>query len=245
MSIPAITTPPSSTSVPATVGKHKAKPKWNFSFKYWRQIKFFVLFKSTPPWIVSLLEKLQGLSEEDIDDFFSNPRKKTAYRYHPINWSQKNIPIQRKELKWLHPDYLTNEEEYPLVQFQISKALGRIVGFFDENRIFNIILFDPLHNIQPSKHYNYKVDSCYPLSCEISSLKHTLESLISSNDCSTPNCKLFSGVENIDNHYSSTNVLIVNVEDIDIKDAEDIIANGKCATFAEFFQLGILAASDK
>lgn len=129
--------------------------KWTFSFQYWKQIEFFGLDKSNPSWFVSLIEKLKDLSGKDVKNFVSTGEQRDAWRYHNINWNQTNIPIQREDLDWLDKDYRENEAEYPIVQFQVSQALGRVVGFWDENSVFNILLLDPLHNIQPSKRYNY------------------------------------------------------------------------------------------
>ena len=127
----------------------------------------------------------------------------------------------------------------------MSKALGRIVGFFDEERTFNIVLLDPLHNIQPSKSHNYKVDTCNPLSCELSSLKYSLTRLIDGNDCPEPNCKLANGVSNINTHRYSTNILMFNVDDIDIQDADELIETGQSPSYVDIFQLGIVASGEE
>ena len=80
-----------------------------------------------------LLEKLRDLNGESIDAFLADPSKKDYWRYHEISWTQTNIPVSRKDLNWIPKDYLANKAEFPLFQFQISKAVGRVVGFWDEN----------------------------------------------------------------------------------------------------------------
>lgn len=66
---------------------------------------------------------------------------------------------------------LDNEEDYPFFQFQISKGLGRVIGFWSEDyRFFYIVLLDPKHNMQPAGDYNYKVDNTSIEFCEFSSL---------------------------------------------------------------------------
>ncbi|MCG3671902.1 hypothetical protein [Aliarcobacter butzleri] len=148
--------------------------KWIFSFRYWDQIDYFGLDKSKSKWFVSLFERLKELSKFKRSDIMENYAIQNSLRYHSINWKQKNIPIQREDINWVDKDYLDNQEEYEFFQFQISKSLGRIVGFWDENLVFNIVLFDPLHNIQPSKSYSYKVDKCSKLNCEYSDLLHKI-----------------------------------------------------------------------
>ena len=231
---------------PVNANKPKDKTRWCFSFRFWQQKNYFGLDKSSSNWFVSLLEKLQILSEEDTDGFLMDSSKRNSYRYHEINWSQTNIPIQRKDFNWLHKDYLKNEEEYPFVQFQISKALGRIVGFFDEKRIFNILLLDPLHNIQPSKSHNYRVDPCCPLPCEHTLLLNNIDKLIPvkiASECDKE-CDLFREVRNIKETFTPINIVMLSVDDVDIEDADELTQNGKCSSYAEIFQAGIVYSTD-
>lgn len=152
--------------------------KWVFSFTYFKQIKFFGLDKCEPKWFVSLIERLKDFSSYDIDEFKTNYTIKNNLRYHAINWDSPNTPIKREDLTWIPTDYLNNEIEFPMFQFMISKAMGRIVGFWNESSdVFNIVLLDPLHNIQPSKYFEYKVDDSYPLSCKYSSLLKDIDTI--------------------------------------------------------------------
>lgn len=84
------------------------KASWSFSFRFWKQIDCFGLDKSQSKWFVSLLEKLKELSVESLDDFLCDSSKRDSYRFHTINWNQKNIPIQRSDLTWIDSDYLSN-----------------------------------------------------------------------------------------------------------------------------------------
>lgn len=144
--------------------------KWVFSFRYWEQIEYFGLDTQDPKWFVSFLEKVKDLSKENRNFILDDYQCQQRLRYHKINWKQKNIPISRSDLSWVDTVYLDNSDEYEFYQFQISQALGRIIGFWDENLIFNIVLLDPLHNIQPSKNYGYKIDKCSRLSCNYTEL---------------------------------------------------------------------------
>ncbi|MEK6262784.1 MAG: hypothetical protein AABP62_29655 [Planctomycetota bacterium] len=144
--------------------------RWTFSFRFFNQIDYFGLSKSDADWFVSLLARLATLSQEPIERMRADPTTQNAWRYHPVNWSQKNIPIQRTDLTWVTPEYRDNEAEYPLVQFMISRTLGRVVGFWDESDVFNIVLLDPLHNIWPTKNTGYRVDPCSPMDCRFTAL---------------------------------------------------------------------------
>jgi hypothetical protein len=50
----------------------------------------------------------------------------------------KNIPIQRIDFDWIERKILENEDEYPFLQFQVSTALGRVVGFFDKRGMITL-----------------------------------------------------------------------------------------------------------
>lgn len=63
-----------------------------------------------------------------------------------------------------------------MYQFQLSTSKGRVVGYWDKN-IFNIVLLDPEHNLQPSKDHNYSVDQCFPIKNEYEELCEKIESL--------------------------------------------------------------------
>ncbi|MFH4782639.1 MULTISPECIES: hypothetical protein [Vibrio] len=233
-------TPSNNKPVLVDVGEKK----WTFSFQYWKQIEFFGLDKSNPSWFVSLIEKLKDLSGKDVKSFVSTGEQRDAWRYHNIDWNQTNIPIQREDLDWLDKDYRENEAEYPIVQFQVSQALGRVVGFWDENSVFNILLLDPLHNIQPSKRYNYKVDHCSPLSCNYSALLFSIDTLKRGNYCSSSDCGYHQEISNlsIDNAY--TNVVIHFLDDTEKAESEKLISEKKARDEKEIFEAGLLFLSD-
>jgi len=87
---------------------------------------------------------------------------------------------------------LDNEDEFPLHQFQVSTTRGRIIGFDYEN-VFYIVLLDPLHNLQPSKNFNYEIDDCYPLSSHYDSLVQDIETL-KNKGCTNPDCEILRGL---------------------------------------------------
>jgi len=190
----------------------ESNKRWTFSFLYFRQIKKFGLDKSDSNWFVSLLNRIKDFSSFRIEEFLSNPVIKNRLRYHDIDWTHKNVPIKRSDLDWIPKNYLENEEEFPIVQFMISQALGRIVGFWDEFYVFNIVLLDPLHNIQPSKNYHYKVDDCSPLSCKYSSLLKDIEDI--KNDHKENNDQeLYNSIANLPTESNKFNYIACHLED--------------------------------
>lgn len=187
------------------------KKTWVFSFKYYKQIKYFGLDKTDSKWFVSILEKFQELSTMEIDLFFKNFALKKQNRFHEINWSAKNVPVAKKDFGWIPQNILNNDNDFPFIQFQISKALGRVVGFFDIDNIFHIVVLDPLHNIQPSKDYNYSVNDCNPLSCEYTSLLKDIEDV--KIKCEKVNCCVKQDLVNMPTKNNNTNAVLLFLDD--------------------------------
>lgn len=217
------------------------KLRWTFSLRFWKQIEFFGLDKSEPKWFVSLLDKLKDLSDKEIEKFISDATEQSSWRYHPINWNQKNIPIQREDLDWLDPCYRDNPDDYPILQFQISTSLGRVIGFWDEKNVFNIILLDPLHNMQPSKSHSYKVDPCSPLSCDYSSLLYDFEALKSQNLCSD-DCGYKERLQTFPSTGNYTNVVMHFLDDVEKSELDAAVGNGYSHT--EIMLLGVEVAKN-
>jgi hypothetical protein len=185
-----------SSSPKTTIPKPKKPPvrnKWRFSFAYWKQVDYFGLdckiTKTSGNWFVSLLERLKELSSKTVEEVMVSGK---VWRYHPINWDQKNIPIQKEELTWLPKEVIDAEEQIELYQIQISQALGRIVGFHDDEDIFQIVLLDPEHNIQPSKDYDFEVNPTKELLTPYQRLKDKIFYLKKEkeNQCSADNCSI-------------------------------------------------------
>jgi hypothetical protein len=245
---------------PHTPNKIKSRPPedvkdplFSFSFRFFNQIQYFG-FSGTQTkvtWFISLLERLKVLSARTVSSLLqaSSEKGPSGYRFHAIDWSKRNVPIQREDLVWLRRDYLDNPESYPILQFQISKSLGRVVGFLDENSVFNILLLDPLHNIQPSKDYGYRVNDCHPLSCDYSLLKSKMENLHNRN-CGNNNCDHSQCSYQIDidrllrDHSAPINALINYLDDDTAQMALSLVDEGKVKGFKEIFEEGILHLSE-
>lgn len=192
----------------------KAPPskKWTFSFRYWRQIDYFGLDQSRDKWFVALLQKLSDLSGLDMDLFKRDRDMIDHWRYHKINWNQRNIPVKRADLNWIPDMYLKNEEDYELIQFQISQALGRVIGFWDETYTFNIVLLDPLHNMQPSEAFNYRVRDCSPLNTDFADLVKDIESA-KSRICQQPECPVNLDLKQLPQCNYGQTIIILRLND--------------------------------
>lgn len=207
--------------------------KWSFSFRYFNQMEFFGLdvSKADAIWFVSLLDRLKELSSYELDKFLSDTQAMKSWRYHVIKWDAKNIPIRRTDINWVDKHIIENETEFPFWQFMISKAVGRVVGFWDENNeIFNIVLLDPMHNIQPSKDYNYQVTDTRIMPSKYNQLLEVLED-IKNMECHD-DCKAKRKAFTIPNEYNSKNILHAFIDDSYI-DA----MNGK--TLTQIIEAGI------
>jgi hypothetical protein len=213
--------------------------KWYFSFQYWKQIKNFGLDGKNPAWFISLIERLRDVSSEVLDKFFGDGLRQEAFHYHKIKWDQTNIPIKRTDLIWLPKDYLDNDAEFPIVQFSIRTALGRVAGFWDENRIFNVILIDPNHNLQPVKENGYNVVECYQLLNEHEILLAGLSRVQNiAVNCSGGSCATKTALRFINSDHQPFG--IVYLEQSFYQKAQEFIKSGKANSMEELLELGIL-----
>lgn len=164
---------PAASPRPLT-GDIPPRKRWRFSFRFWRQVDYFGLDECQKSWFMALLERFKMLSDEEIEPASRGHR---TLREHPINWGAESVPIARKHIDWLAP---YDSEDTELIQVAISTGLGRIIGFFDEDSVFNIVLVDPLHNLQPSKKFNYRVRPTHVAKCQLTRTVLHFESILRS-----------------------------------------------------------------
>lgn len=218
---------------------------WTFSWRYWSQIEYFGLEGTgiDNQWLVSVLERLKQLSADTIERVYRDSSMRSAMRFHPINWQAHNIPIAKTDIPSI-PNHYANNPEFELHQFQISMGKGRVVGFFDENWVFNIVLLDPLHNLQPSSRHNYAVDPCHPLSCEITSLREGIRECITR--CENEECPTAQQVTNLidghEKHYEQFEILMIKVKDSgQLVWAKELVNKGRAESLTEIFEAGLLS----
>jgi hypothetical protein len=223
-------------------GPAKKPKRWTFSFRNWSQIEDFGL-SGRPHWYVSVFGRLRELGKIPVEKFLEDRTAQDARRYHEVDWNAKNIPVERADLTWVESEYLKNEADYPFVQFHVSKAVGRVIGFWDEEMVFNIVLFDPMHNLQPSKHTEYRVRPAPVLNCEFTSLLREVES-VKAVPCESPTCDLNRAVQDVSSHHRfiahNHEVLILAFMNGTIDDAEDLIESGRAKSLSEVFERGVI-----
>ncbi len=187
------------------------KDEWLFSFKDFKQIENFGLSTVDSGWFSSLLSRLSDLSKISVDVLAKDRKLRDDMRYHPIDWGSYNIPIQRNDFDWVSKEIIRNEEEFPFFQFHVSKALGRVIGYW-EGKVFNILLFDPMHNMQPSKRNVYKIRASSPVETDISSILSSIDE-IKRMECTTPDCKIKKHVLSLGFTNRETNAVVLFLED--------------------------------
>lgn len=220
-----------------------------FSFRFFKEIENFGLDAKNidKAWPMSFLYRLQELSKMTVVDLTENRAvMEGTLRIHDIDWNGKNTPIKRKDLDWIDSVYLGNSEEFPIIQIAVSKAMGRMVGFFDEKNHFQIVLLDPLHNAQPSKYNEYKVRFCKPLGCELTTVRSQAASAIQRIKGRTCSCAedLSDSLEWIE-HATGGAVVIASLDERLLRDASDIMQMGAAESHAEIFQSGIEVLLEK
>lgn len=192
--------------------KEVKRRKITFSFSYFRQIPNFELGGCSQGWHIGFMERLGTLGNMTPQEVLEENKGSIALRCHPIDWNAKNIPIQRNELDWLPDEILTNEEDFPMMQFSISKSTGRIVGYFDrEPSIFHIVLLDPNHNIQPARKTNYQIQPTTKGISQYDELLNKLEKIKKIvEDCPDKSCKLHGHITAIEGLHN--NIVYVGLD---------------------------------
>ncbi|MEQ1511515.1 MAG: hypothetical protein ABL934_02420 [Lysobacteraceae bacterium] len=219
--------------------------KWRFGFGFFREIKYFGLdgSKVKNDWLVSVIYRFFDLGSLTVEEIIGNKGNAEGARCHPINWEQQNIPIAPDDLDWLPINY-KNSAEFPLVQFAVSRSLGRVIGFFDEEWAFQVVLLDPLHNAQPSKSFNYAVDLCKPMGCELTALRKKVDSaLTNSPEC---DCGIKQRlIKTVDLPMPGMATVVCIARD-DLSDqAFEIIESGLAKDFQDLIQHGVDACLAK
>ncbi|MDM1295303.1 hypothetical protein HX021_13525 [Sphingobacterium sp. N143] len=211
---------------------------WAFSFKYFRQIEYFGLKDESSNWFAALLLRLQDISSKEINVFNTNLQEKEGYRYHLIDWNSRNIPIKRDDLNWIDENIIKNEVEFPFYQFQISKANGRVVGFWDVNQtIFHVVLLDPKHNIQPAGgKYNYRVDKTSVLPCKYTSLIAELDRL-KSKKCFCEKCTFKAEISSLQHRFNVGNFVYFQLDDDYYQQFQDLTIDKSVSEIVELFIL--------
>lgn len=211
--------------------------RMSFGFSYFRQIDWFGLNRSSLSWAVSFLERLGALSQEEWDSFVADPAKRDTLRFHEIDWDAEAIPIRRSDLNWLPRDYADNPE-YPFYQFHVSKAMGRFMGFRDEKGVFQVVLLDPLHNLQPSGVFDYRVRPCGPLESHYDTLRAALDRALQNAKCTAVDCELAAELQKV--QIDDAQILLMHVRDGDSETAQKLLEQGKCKSLYEIFERGLL-----
>jgi len=189
-------------------GRPDAEKYFTFSFRYWKEIENFGVGAGDASWFSSLLARLRDLGSEKITRLFEDPSFKDTLRSHPVDWGAKNIPVQLEDLSWLPRSVRENQDEFPIIQFHISKALGRVHGFWDADWCFQIVLLDPMHNLQPSEYSAYKVRSTEISSCQYSALRTALDQACQTS-CSQSDCEFARRVHTITPEAVDGQIVIV------------------------------------
>jgi hypothetical protein len=221
------------------IGQINKENSWSFSFKYFEQIRYFGLGDADTNWFIALIDRLKDLSSQKVDYLLSNYTARDAYRFHPIDWAAKNIPMQRKDFSWIDRNILENEDEYPFLQFQVSTALGRVVGFFDENhKHFYVVLLDHKHNIQPSKKNNYTVNDTTILYCDYSSFLMDIDK-IKGLKCPVDECRCKDEIKQIPTKAGRGKFIYFNIDD---EYYEELMKLTEDKSLKQIIENGILAS---
>jgi hypothetical protein len=224
-------------SIPVPIINKAPAGLWTFSFQHFKQIDNFGLSNIDSKWFISLIDRMRDLSKLTKEEFIRQARFKDSFRYHTIDWNAKNIPINKADLDWIPTNILTNNEEYPFYQFHVSQALGRIVGYWNSN-VFNVVLLDPMHNLQPSQYNDYKIKESYPVDCKYTSLLLDVEKLKSAK-CDNPECGYQMSLMALPSQDENRNIVMAHLDDEYYTSYKDLVEK-KNISFTQLIEGGIM-----
>jgi hypothetical protein len=221
------------------VGAVPVVRQWTFSFRYLKQIDLFGTGAKDASWFVSVLEKISELSSKKVSDVVESPAEKLRWRLHEIDWNHRGIPIERADLNWIDKKYLSNSEEYPFWQFSVSKALGRVVGFWDERGVFNVVLLDPAHNIQPSAYSDYKTREALVAPGEFEIAITQIEARIGNCGDSCQCRGLYQHIQSALTHRLAFSTMLVSMPDYLFERVSRMIAQGTANCVSDLLELAV------
>lgn len=147
------------------------KKRISFSFSFFKQIENFGIAGKDSAWFTGLTDQLKILSEKEFDDLVCNPSAKQYFRLHPLEFGAGVSALTADDFSFIPDSFRPKGKDSGYWQFQISKANGRVIGFFNEDHtIFYIVFLDPNHNAQLSNYSDYKVRPIEPQVSEIDDL---------------------------------------------------------------------------
>lgn len=229
--------------------RSSGNPKWSFGMKFFREIKFFGFDSAEidKRWMVSMFYRLGELSGLRVMDVMRDAGvREGTLRIHDIDWSARNAPLGPEDIDWIVEADHPPGREFSLIQLAVSKAEGRLIGFFDEEAIFQIVLFDPLHNAQPSKYNDYKVRLSKPLGCEVTALRHEVAQVMAKSRERACGCEidLAAALQWRRDQRGSAIVMPV-IDGTEIEDADQLIAEGRVGSYRDIFAAGLVAVLER
>lgn len=230
--------PPAAKGPSLKPGTIPPEKYFTFSLRYWCEVDNFGLGDVDVGWYRSVVGRLNDLSKEKVTRFVEDPAFQDAIRYHVVDWDHRNIPLTRAQLTWLPRAIRENEDEFPIYQFHVSKAVGRIHGFWDSEHCFNIVLLDPLHNLQPSKDVGYKVRPTTSSECKYSALKVALEAACAA-PCLQGDCEFAKAVKGVHQAPDGDQCVIIAGVTLDVAQHLQELRKKKVVSISDIVEHGI------
>lgn len=170
----------------------------SFSFRYFKQIDNFGITGKDDVWMSGLLDQLKLLSEKNADELLSDVSLKDYLRMHTLDLSEGKSALSLDDFASIPERYRPTAIDCPIIQFQISKANGRVIGFFNQNHsVFFIVFLDPNHNAQLSKYNDYKVREIKPCDSEFDDLKAKIAKCVGLNPILEKDAEEFLYTDNL------------------------------------------------
>lgn len=180
------------------------------------------------------------MSKMTVDKFKQDSEMRKQFHYHKIDWGPS--PIERKDFDWVDDNILNNESEFPFFQFSISAGTGRVLGYFDVDSTFQVLLLDPLHNLNPSKYVGYKVQPTTFGKCQYTMLIEQTERIVSytkSQGVDIPEGLWGGNIDALTDEFCD--VLIVRVCSETVRAINELVSNAAIETSGEIIREAVMS----
>lgn len=220
-------------------GKPPPSKRFTFSLQFWTETDCFGLGETEAKWFVSLLSRLRELGRENVSRITEDIGFKSTMRCHEIDWDARGMPISEDEFYGLLPPGVRgNREEFPIVQLAVSKGLGRVHGYWDNDWCFQVVLLDPLHNLQPSKTVDYRVRESTVATCELTELLAKLDAVRSEN-CTAQACGVAAAVSGVIDSQLERRAVVIAALTPEMRTRLKNLCDRVPASFADVIEAGL------
>lgn len=224
-------------------------PKLTISFEYWRQVEYFAFDPSPQAWLVDLLTRIGVVSQFTREQWNGEAKDRPPWRYHRVTL-EGSCPIRRLDLNWLPKTVVNDEEQFPFYQFSLGTGDGRVLGYWETNDRFAVILLDPHHNLYPDERFG-GVKECVESPGQTGLVHLALDYVRETRQCTDDTCAVHRELatiavrKRVDGAHHFAEGFSVGLDTTDKERVEHLLAHRPGISVNAILKRGIQACEDE